>query len=86
MDIVGETHTETVDQGIEKVISKCWTSRVSCSGNFARTNARFIAAAASSGLITTRVSPGVFANQWVATPAGLAALDSFFEGCLFDEL
>jgi hypothetical protein len=52
-----------------------WTSVVTVSSNFARTNALYIGMAASMQLITTRVASGVYRGAWNATPKGLAWLN-----------
>ena len=72
-DTAGETLT---DEDIEQislvyaVLETCRQRPFTVKSNFARHMAVWIALAASEGLISTRINPEEFGNQWLLTQQG----------------
>lgn len=56
------------------VLRRSWTEPFTTRSDFARTHADSVAACASLGYITTRLSVAHFGRCWVITPAGLSHL------------
>lgn len=76
----GET-TELATTGpkLTEVVRQAWLSPFSTKSNFARFEADWVAAAASSGLITTRVGDDTFGHLWRVTAKGLALIQDWTE-------
>lgn len=58
-----------------KVLMKAYQDPFMIQSDFAREFALEVAACASSGLITTTVTPGYFGRKWYLTIGGMMALD-----------
>lgn len=57
------------------LLMAAWRGRILVSSNMAREYAAEIAMAASLGLITSRIKPGIFTRQWHITRKGLEWLE-----------
>jgi hypothetical protein len=57
------------------VLMATWRGRVMVGANMAREYAAEVGMAASLGLITTRVRPGIYTRQWHITRKGLEWLE-----------
>jgi len=55
-------------------VRHAWLHPFSTKSNFAKSEADWVAVAASLGLITVRVSPARFGRTWRITPKGLSQL------------
>jgi hypothetical protein len=53
-----------------KVLRRAWRAPFTLSCDFARQNAPYVALAASKGLISTRISKGLYGRQWLITVTG----------------
>jgi hypothetical protein len=62
---------------LNDVLRRIWTNPCSIKSDFARANAAWIAAAASQGLITTRLDRETYGARWLITPAGLDRIFRF---------
>ena len=60
---------------VTDTLIKAWRTPFTTRSDFAREYAEDIAAASSSGLITTSLGYGIFGNLWCITALGLAELD-----------
>lgn len=64
--------------GVEElllVVQAAYSSPFTTRSVFARTNAEYVAIAASLGLITTEHHLGYFSNVWRVTPTGLLYME-----------
>lgn len=59
------------------VLRRIWMQPTTTKSDYARANADVIAALASDGLLTTRISPGVYGRDWLITASGLMFLGLF---------
>ncbi|WP_339771456.1 hypothetical protein [uncultured Pseudosulfitobacter sp.] len=59
---------------IAAIIKTCWLSQVTTKSDTARVEADIIAAAASEGLLTTRIGIDRYSRLWLPTPVGLEYL------------
>jgi hypothetical protein len=59
---------------IPDVVAQAWLQPFSTKGDYARSHAISVAAAASLGFITSRFGAANFGRSWVVTPAGLTHL------------
>lgn len=73
----GVAPTDTLTKKLVMVVQQAYTKPFSLQSDFARSNAFFVAAAASMGLITTRTGPKshLYGPLWRATRAGLNYLE-----------
>jgi hypothetical protein len=58
-----------------KVLRRAWLAPFTISCDFARQYAAYVALAACKGLITTRISNGVFGRTWRITAIGLRLIN-----------
>jgi hypothetical protein len=61
------------------VLREAWKKGISIKGDFARAHAAEIAAAASCGLITTKVRANEYGTRWLITKLGLEALNECYQ-------
>jgi predicted RNA-binding protein associated with RNAse of E/G family len=64
---------------LNDVLTEAWKHGISTKGDFARAHANGIAAAASCGLITTKVRANEFGTRWLITKLGLEALNECYQ-------
>ena len=64
----GQTPT---DQKLVAVVEEAWLHGIGTKSDGARYMADHLAVAASRGLITVELDPGVFGRKWRPTPSGL---------------
>lgn len=57
------------------VVRRAWRSPFSLACDFCRQHVAFVAMAASMGLITTRIQPGVYGRTWHVTALGIRMLN-----------
>ncbi len=67
---------ELIENSLVKVVLEAYTQSFKVQSDFARTEAEYVAMAASLGLITTRVHRDVFSRHWRPTVKGLMFLES----------
>ncbi len=72
----GDTSDTSYSSGLYEVVSQAWAGGFTVSSDFARSEAGWVAMAATLGFITTRISPGEYGRTWYATKAGIGYLDS----------
>jgi len=65
----------TVIDTLLKVVREIYFHPTTTKSNLARDNASVIAMAACEGLITTKVSPGIYSSEWRVTAKGLHLLN-----------
>lgn len=61
-----------MDDTLEQVVEQAWRAPFTVKSDLARKFAEHVAMAASLGLITTRITKGVYGCVWHITPKGLA--------------
>jgi len=63
---------------LRAVVQRAYSKPFSLQSDFAREYAYFVAAAASLGFITTRISPktDIYGSRWLVTRAGLLFLEN----------
>lgn len=69
-------NTSEAKSQLSEILHTAWTGGIAIQSNTARSKAASIAMAASSGLITTEVSPGCFCKRWFITSKGLTELEN----------
>ena len=72
--LTGTPSVDALGQQLTNVVREAWLRPYSTKSNFAKYEADWIAAAASLGLLTTRVSPNRVGRTWRVTPRGLSLL------------
>lgn len=65
-----------IDNGLVEVIIEAHQRGFSVKCDFARSNADYVAMAASMGLISTRLYGNIYSREWRPTVDGLAFVDS----------
>lgn len=68
------TRISPLDDGLTDVVHEAYVRSFTVKSDYARNNAAFVAMAASLGLISTRVTKGVYSFEWRPTGTGLALL------------
>lgn len=68
-------HSAEDDQQLLKVLRLAWRAPFSLQSDFARRNSAYIAMAACKGLITTRISRGLYGQRWLITAVGMRLIN-----------
>lgn len=63
---------------LTSVLSGIWEAHRAIHSNFVRENGPEVAALASLGLITTKITTGAFGRIWRITPQGMKVLNGHF--------
>ena len=66
-----------LDSGLANVVLNAHLASYTVQSDYARREAEFVDMAASLGLITTKVSKGVFSRHWRPTARGLMFLETY---------
>ena len=76
MAVPGLTLTnETIEEKLAAVVNEAHTRGFTVKSGFARSYAEYVAMAASLQLLTTRLSKGLYGNEWQVTVKGLGWLN-----------
>ena len=65
-----------IEQGLLDVVREAYKRTFTVQSDYARAQSEYVGMAASLGLISTRVSRGIFSRHWRPTVHGLAFLDT----------
>lgn len=76
-DIVG---SEELYEHLYDIVKLSWAEGFTVKSDVARKYADIVGMAASMGLITTRVMPGVYSSSWQVTLEGQGWLEEYEEG------
>jgi len=68
----------TTDKRLSDVILEAYRRRFTVQSDYSRSNAEYIAMAASIGLISTRLYGNVYSREWRPTVKGLLWLEDTF--------